>query len=441
LSAPTPIGRGAAAWLVGVAVLAATPYLVLGTGFVLDDWYTLRNAHFDGALRAAGSSQELARPGAALVYALTFGFVGEHPVVWIVLGASVSAGCALLLARIVSRFAGRYLGVAVATVWLITPNHTSLEAWASALNIGVALLLALVCVDRLAAGGRRHLVWAGLAAAAATLTYEAVAPVLAVAFVAIPWAARGRVDRRAVIAGLISIGATSGWIVANWHPDKHLAHQASDVSLLVPALLGWGIAPRGGIGSVALAVGLAGCLVAVVRLAFPSFRAQLGVGERLVLAGTAVAVLGVVPFILYAYAPLGPGDRALVVSAVGGALIWVGIGEMAWRERRPLAIAGAVALLVVAAAGRWERAENWSKAGEDADRILHAMLAAAPSPPKLVVIGPTPDSRDNVSAFLDTSNIQSAVQLRYDDPTVLAGIAADVAALAAAPGVHVDTRR
>ena len=58
-------GSTTARWLVvlvAVAVIVTAAYAVVGTNFVLDDWFTLANAHFDGALGAAGSAQQVARP-------------------------------------------------------------------------------------------------------------------------------------------------------------------------------------------------------------------------------------------------------------------------------------------------------------------------------------------------------------------------------------------
>jgi hypothetical protein len=65
--------------LAALVGLLAVPYALLGVGWVLDDWFVLRNAHFDGPVAAAGREQWLARPGQGAVYALTFGLVGPHP--------------------------------------------------------------------------------------------------------------------------------------------------------------------------------------------------------------------------------------------------------------------------------------------------------------------------------------------------------------------------
>lgn len=83
-----------------LAVAVAIPYAVLGVGFVLDDWFALGNAHFDGALGAAGRESFLYRPGQGVAYALTFGLIGEHPLVHYVLQVALSAVAAVLLYKL-----------------------------------------------------------------------------------------------------------------------------------------------------------------------------------------------------------------------------------------------------------------------------------------------------------------------------------------------------
>jgi len=46
----------------------------------MDDWWSLRNVRFEGALAAAGPQQWEARPGAGVIYALIFPLLGERPV-------------------------------------------------------------------------------------------------------------------------------------------------------------------------------------------------------------------------------------------------------------------------------------------------------------------------------------------------------------------------
>src|SRR5690606_480553 len=115
--------------------------------------------------------------------------------------------------------------------------------------------------------------------------------------------------------------------------------EVPDLTRALDGHFGWGVVPEGPAADVALLVALVGIvasLVLVGRRDHPTPRAAW-----LVVAGLAVVAAGLVPFVRYFYAPLGFGDRAHCVSAVGGAMVWTGIGWLAWSVRRELAVAGA----------------------------------------------------------------------------------------------------
>ena len=143
----------------------------------------------------------------------------------------------------------------------------------------------------------------------------------------------------------------------------------------------------------------------------------------LVVTGWVVVALGVAPFAVYFYSPLGAGDRVTVVSSVGGALVLAGLLEHL-RRRSSAAAAVVLAVVVVpAAVVGLERADRWDRAGEDADRILEAIQERWPEPPDdKIVIGPEPIVEGNIAAFLDQSNIDTAVALVYDDRSVRGAI-------------------
>src|SRR5207249_9587137 len=65
--------------LVALVVALALPYALAGPRIILDDWFFLRNAHFDGAFSAGGARQLMGRPGAWLLYAFQFGVIGRRP--------------------------------------------------------------------------------------------------------------------------------------------------------------------------------------------------------------------------------------------------------------------------------------------------------------------------------------------------------------------------
>jgi Dolichyl-phosphate-mannose-protein mannosyltransferase len=406
-----------------LSLVASAVYAVLGTGYVLDDWFTLRNARFDGAWASAGAAQQTARPGAAVVYAAVFGLVGQHPLVVLVVQAAIGVATAVILVHLLRRFFPPGLALVATLLWVLLPNHTSLEVWASATNIALCVLLTVIAADLLCADDRRAR-WAAIAVfAAAGLCYEAVLPLAAAAILVVPWVRRGRPDWRLVGGGAVALGAVALWIVTHWQPAKQVSKSWADLSQMIGSHFGWGIVPDGPVASILTLVGLVGIGVALARVALPSFRSQRGSAEWAVVSGLAVIVLGTIPFARYLYAPLGAGDRFNFVSSIGGALVWAGILAMLWGWRRPLSVVLVVALAGAGGVARIERSVIWHQAGHDARAIQRGVVATIPHPHGVVVVGPAPIQRQNIAAYLDQSNIEGALQLAYDDPDQRAGLA------------------
>jgi hypothetical protein len=430
------VPRWSWALLVGVAVASGALYAVRGVGFVLDDWWTLRGAHAQGMFGAADSDQLVARPGAWLVNALVFGGIGRRPLAVLAVQSALMGGVALTMFALFRRLFDWRWALVVTLIWQLTPNHTSLEVWASAVNITLGLLGLLAGALVLTRSPRSPLRIAAACAllVASVLCYEATAPAALLVVVGVPWIVDRRPDLRATLAGAGCLALTGSWIVVHWHPAKPVARAPVDLSPAFGAHFGWGLVP-GVTAQVLALVVVAGLALAVARLSLPSFSSAAGLGERLVVAGVVVVIVGVLPFAFYLYAPLGFGDRATVVSGVGGAMVIGGIIEMVHRWRAPLAW-GLLAMLAIGmTVVRVERVEVWSAAGRDAEAILAGVQVAIANPPPgtEIVFGPAPIQQDGVAAFLDSSNIESAVQLVYDDPSLRARFAFDEAAFEAVP--------
>lgn len=279
-----------------LAVIVALPYAVLGVGFVLDDWLALGNAHFDGALGAAGRDAWLNRPGQGAVWALTFGLVGEHPLIHYCLQVALSALTAALLYRLLLRFLAQGPSLGIAALWLVVPNHGSLIRWSSAnvilvslaLLLGAALLLTRASPDILADSA------AAVLLAASVLCYEATAPAALVAALVLPRLVSGQWRWRASILALAGVGAAAAWVLLHLNPSKRGVDVTADLSLLFPAHFGWGVVPAGPVASVVGAFALIGLTIVVSR-ALAIRRVDREV-EWLVPAGLALIVLGTLPF-------------------------------------------------------------------------------------------------------------------------------------------------
>jgi hypothetical protein len=370
---------------------------------VLDDWFALANARFDGWWMAAGAEQWRARPGAGAVYAVVFGLVGRHPAVALAVQIALVGAAAVLLRRLLVRFVAPSLALAVAALWLLVPNHGSLLLWTSAANITVALVLLLGGL-LLLAGDRPAP--AALLLACSVLSYEATAPAAVAGALVLPML-QDRSPRRAVAWTAAALLPVAAWMVAFFHPAKRGVRETADLLLVPGAHLGEGVFPT---GPVAVALGTV-ALVACTLVVLDGVRSRRwGPEAGLVGAGALVIALGTLPFVRYFYAPLGAGDRVNVVAGVGTALSWVGLGAWLWRRSsRPAMVAAGAVVVVAMGVASVQRSWSWADAVDDGERTLTEVRPRLARGATVEV--PAPPMRRNVAAFLDRSNIAGALQL------------------------------
>jgi hypothetical protein len=423
--------RTAVSCLVALTAALAAPYALAGTNFILDDWFALRNAMFDGALAAGGHNQALARPGAWLIYGFTFGLIGNHPLPMYLLQTAVNAAVAVALFGALRRFLPIGPSFAAAAIWVVIPNHTSLDNWASAINISVALLAVLIGI---AAIGRSRANWVAAACfVVSALCYEATMPLAAVACVAVPLfegrRPRLREDLALPAAALAGCGA---WIVTHWHPDKHVGGWA-DLGQFLPAHFGWGVVWGRPYSTLLVTVVTVVLAVVLARRLFPSWRTPVEQPEAMVLVGLAVMALGVLPFLRYFYAPVGAGDRVSVVSSVGGALVWTGLGWMALKLSRPGTIVLAAAVALGALTTNVHRDRLYARAGDDVLRTMTALDRAFPDPAGPIALGPHPLFTENIGGLLDESNVDGALQVHRHRDGVRGYVSENKAAWLRAP--------
>ena len=401
--------------LVLIALLIACGYLALGVGNVMDDWYTLNHARFDGAWRAAGADQIQARPVASLVYAAVFGLFGRTLVPTILFMALANAASAVLIRRLAAIVAPRRLADATAILWLVLPTTTSLEAWASAANISLALVLGLgaVWIAARSETGPGRIVVCVVLSAAAVLAYEVVLVLIGVVSLALLVLDRRR-STTLCIATLGGAAAGFVWMVTHWHPNKRLTSMWGDVGQVVPGNFTWGIAPRPiglVIGAVVLVVSGIALSGIVESESWKRVRAPIALGWALV-------VVGVIPFLKYTYSPIGAGDRANTVSSIGGALVLASVVWVLANGRPRAATVGVVLLVAVSLQPRVLMMRSWALAGQDADRIIAAVERDAVGADR-VVLGPAIVARNGATAMQHPDIFEDAVQWALDDPAVV----------------------
>jgi hypothetical protein len=324
-----------------------------------------------------------------------------------------------VLLTLLERYLPQGIALLAVALWVVFANHTSLEVWASCANIPLALLLGagglLVAVSRRSTAGA---ITAAAMTAAAALCYQAVVPVLLAGLVLLPYVERRRLDRRLLAWSAVFWVAALGWMATHWDRVKTVSPGYRAFNLAVPAHFGWGIVPEGAFSSLATLAAVVGICAAIYLTATHRLNASNRGAVVAIGSGLAVIALGLLPFAGYLYEPLGAGDRASCVSAVGGALVWAGVIGLAWAARRGLAVALTVVLVAGALVTRWNRVDAWHRAGVDSASAAQALRQLAPAPGTTILVTPLPPVRDDVTAFLDRSNVDAAAQLATGDRSV-----------------------
>lgn len=400
--------------VVGIVAALSLPHLIMGPDLTADDWVWVRNGEFLGWWDAGGTRQ-VGRPGAFVLYAVTFGLGGPHPLVHAVIQVLLwmVAGVAVLVAlrEVVSR------GVALTTtsLWLAAPSHLSMELWASTSQAWVAVAL-------LAFGCRSVARWSrGEASIApALLLIGAAGAFYEVAIVAAPLAAwlvrrraTGRWDPVFAIWAALSVVPSLAWAIGS------ATVYSDDVSTTEAEWLRHLAGPLGmGVKVHDQRVAAAVVLVFVLALVRPVRRTLSGEAvapwDALALSGAALAVCGVLPALRSYTIPVGMGDRLTAVSGLGAAIAWVGIlGPLvAWASPRSKRLM--VALLVaVALIGRLDMLGRWTAVGDDAAREATVLAdKASEAPDGMVIVDGPLVVRGDVYGLFDGWSATAAAQVR-----------------------------
>ncbi len=417
--------RPALVLAIGAGLVALT-HLLLGPNFVLEDWASVRDSVLSGSVTGSTNDIVAARPGVAVAYGLTFGLIGNHPLPIVLMLSLINIAVVVSMFKALVPLVGERSGFFTTGVWLLLPNHVSLEIWPSASMISLSLLFVALTSIRLSRAtltsrDRTAAVALGLVA---SLFYEASIPLLAALYIAVPVIRSKSIDVRVVIgAGVVQSGYVV-WLLSNWHDskvDQGFAHPGS----LVRGLFGEAVVPAP-VQSILVPVVLGTLLI----LGWGNLRRgwDLGAEGKMMLAGTVIVLLGFVPFARFFYTSVGAGDRVMYISSIGGAMIWVGLGRLAWRSQ-PLLTALTVPILLVAVlVTRWSDTQAWNRAGDDGIIMLGAVTEAIPNPDGPILLGPAVPFRLNITSFRDHSLTEAALQVAYDSPDVRGSITRNASA-------------
>jgi len=399
--------------LVALAVLVlalAVPYAFMGPGFIVDDWRFLARGELGGPFSAPPPWMLLRRPGSWVVVGLLHGLIGAHPLTIFMVQTLLNVAVVSALYLVARRFVSPPVAVALAGVWAILPNHTTLSYWPATANATLALLLLIVGVGLLDA---RRWTGAGVVLVASALCYEATILPGVVAILAVP-GFRHRLRIRPTLALLVALAVTASWMAL--HPTYPLDQPLASPHPIWPAHFGAGIATSNLAGRLLSVLALAGLALLAWRLLRRTTR--LGENEWLVIVGLVLIPLGVAAFAKRHFDVIGIADRAYTVSAVGAAMVWVGLAATARAYSRRLAAgAGALFVLLVMPANL-DRQRAYSRAGADALALVAYVQHRYGDDIPAVVVGPTPRRFDGVPGTLGVYHASRLLQFHVGSESV-----------------------
>lgn len=414
--------------VLSIVGLLALPNLIAGPVLLADDYVWLRNAHFGGWLRAGGP-RTYSRPASLLGCDLTFGLIGPHPLALYLVQAALWALAALAVLGLMRRLLDPLLALGVCVVWLLIPNHLSLEYWLSTSQVWNAIAALCFGLSLLIDDVRRErFPWRGLCLLClAPLFYEVTICAAFVGAIAVPWALLGRARLRIAAVGCGGLVAVAGWSLywSSSYPGTVALWLPTD--LLIRGPFSIGLNPYGLPGQTAaflLILVILGCVATVIRR-----RGSLLISQKMVLSGAALIVLGVLPQLKLLTWFYGMSDRSNAVGALGTALILVGVAHVLVHHAPRLRLSGelvacalAIPLALLAVAVRADQLPIYQSEGRATTKVISA-LALQPTDKPIQVKGPiTPgSSADNplIYGLLDGWNATPALQLQTGSPTAV----------------------
>lgn len=412
--APTRRDLLIVATLAAASVLVVLPHLTGDPGFFMDDWRNLARLETVGWLRAAEASRFASRPGAWAVETVLYTVLRDHAVAWVLALAALNAAAATALVVCLRRFTSETVALVTILVWIVLPNHTSLRTFPNVAPMVVGLTLLAIGITLM---DSRRLVLGSVAVALGGFCLEVMLLPGLVALVALHlWRQRG--TRRAAWTGAAVI-VTAGALMLI-HPTYGLGSATRGTPAAVwPAHFGSGLTTVPAVAwilSISAVVGIAGAVIAVAK-----GRRSTGDAPWMVLVGLAVIVVGLAPFVLkWPTSYRGQADRNFVVSSVGSAMVWVGIGRLVWERSRVVAGVAAVGFVAVMVATNITYQADWSRVARETPAMLRAVQCRyGDEPPEMLGVGPTVPGHGGIRAlhwfFLeDATRVVLGEPMRFD---------------------------
>jgi hypothetical protein len=450
---------GVAGLLLAVAAGGVFGAHVIHGGLYADDWSLGSIYTFPGHGGALSDFLNLApaRPVQALYLFATFAVLGLSAPAQLVMALVLGVLAATLFYAVL-----RALGVvrlyasAIAVLALLFPASDATKLWADAspgmLSVSFYCLGLLLAIGALHRSGRRALILhlASLAFyALSIMTYETTAPLIAVsAPLFCRWAPRRDVIRRTV-ADVVLVALVLRFVTAQTHNTVNASLTAMSrhakaifeqgLTVFSQSLFPFSSVPDRRL-SLAIALAILGSGVAVLRLRgrADGNRELLGQALAMTAAGACVAVAGwaiLIPAeIGYSPAAVGDGTRINDVAGFGivvcvfGLLLTAGVVLFRGvpRSRTLAAVATSAAALVIGAGYTYRIAVDigrWDTAQTIRSQVLGTLHHALPRPPGgalVYVTGYNEAPYPNIGSFEYAWDLNAAVKLTYDDPSLTA---------------------
>jgi hypothetical protein len=353
--------------LAGLTILVSLPFLFSGAGFYREDWKALADARSSGWW-AAGGVVVARRPLGAVVYALVYGGIGNHPRAAFAAVLAVNVAVTVMLLVVARQLLDRWTAAAIVFVFVLLPSRSSLVHWVNGMALEVGLLVLLIGTALLLRALRQDRIsWIGVAVmAASTLIYDPTVILAAAVLVIGPRLVAGRFRRDLVVAAALLIAVRVPWSFLT------ASGRAEPISLRAAfaSNFGWGIVAAPRLSTLLQALVLIGLGVTGLRTVQGRARRDR---EGLVVAGSIIFLAGMLPF-LQTGADIdfiGIGDRANFIAAIGAACIFVGLIRML-----PVPAPGTIVLVVALGLAclplrvqqdhRWE--QTWSASAKLLDQ-------------------------------------------------------------------------